>query len=1311
MQNVLMSNSIKKIFLLIIAIMVVFLCSEVGSAFADTSLPAFPGAEGFGATTQGGRGGTVYRVVNLNDSGSGSLRAAAEANGPRIVIFDVSGTIELTSRIAIDDPYITVAGQTAPGDGITLRGFGMDISTHDVVIRYIRIRHGPIPANDDSLNMLGASNVVIDHCSFSWASDENLSAILFSHDVTVQWSIISEELTPGGSGGSLFNAGVHDLTLHHNIYATNNDRNPKMQGETSYLMGEEAIFSFVNNLVHNWGAKGLSVAGSGKANIVGNYFSLGPNSTTFENPGRREVVVEQVEAGVSVWADENVGPTCPGGCVDDWSMVSNFDGNNIDESVKANAPFNTPTVTTSNANTAKTQVLEGSGANIPYQDPIDKRVITSVSNNAGTIFDDPNDFGGWPTLTSDAAPVDSDNDGMPDSWETAFGFNPNSSSDANLDADGDGYHNIEEYINSTVPTIGSSWIQAGWRRGGNQTLFSDALMFFNADSIDYLSQTNAITLAKAEQFTNTGFELNTNSWITNAQYDGLIPSDIPGVRLWLKADAILGLSDGESVSSWVDSSGTASSAEQTDPNNRPTYQINEINNKPVVRFDNTDDIIEGLYSADISNDNLTIFLVMEPRNTAATVLLPFSHARGPGDDSSYKSFAIETQVDTSPDRFYVAKGDGSTNTNLSIVSSGDDLSGDNALSIWTVTTNGDSIEVLRDGNSYGSGTGYTLSHATNDFRLGEAIGGDIAEIIVYDQTLSAGNITAINQYLASKYNVGTSTISGSSGAVRTSTTYHNFSYGSSRLTAVDSTDYVQTHNLPSGQYTLEMHIYNGGNAVTAVDAALIADGSPLATTITAGDNNWYLLNSTFSATTGSKNYGVRLTPGLTVYVDDVSLYNYQSTGTLTSSIFDTGQSSAWGTLTYSATTPLDSAVSVKVRTGNNESLSDAAAFTSCNTIASNTDISSNNCVTDGHRYAQYQVVLTPSSNPHTPTFESFQLTFAGMSSQTSTSISSPAAPGCSDQSPGRKTPAIYAVIPESPTSVKLYFTQADKPFDRYFVRFGTKSGDYPYGGEFLVSDTTRTLVIDHLSPSTQYFFQMRAGNGCATGGWSNEISAKTKGLVSFRQLDFAESTLESVTDVSETDSSKPGDSCQTYTVKIKDNLWGIAASELGDGNRYSEIIEQNKDQFPSLEKNNSVSAGWKLKINCAAKTQDERTSETTQPVGYAVNIKVTNKDKQPVEGAKVTIHSKVQETTTDASGIARFENVEPGDHRVLIAYKNFEGEQSLNLTGDVKEFNLNIVVEQKNVLTSPIVMGVVGGMGLVILILVFLLLRARSRKA
>jgi len=354
----------------------------------------------------------------------------------------------------------------------------------------------------------------------------------------------------------------------------------------------------------------------------------------------------------------------------------------------------------------------------------------------------------------------------------------------------------------------------------------------------------------------------------------------------------------------------------------------------------------------------------------------------------------------------------------------------------------------------------------------------------------------------------------------------------------------------------------------------------------------------------------------------------------------------------------------------------------------------------GYGEGQYNVgeavASTPTSNP------SDSLTPAG-------------APGCNDQSPGSKAPWLYSAVAQNGNSILLYFTEADDPVNTYALEFGSKSGDYPYGSTNIGGKGLRTYLVQSLSPNTTYYFRVRGGNGCAPGPWSNELSATTKGIVSFKQLQTTTLELEPATPAAEETDTIPI-ACGMYTVKSGDSLWNIALNELGDGNKYKDIIELNKEKYPSLNTSNSVSAGWELDLGCQASkdlVQEKLTEEDLNEAvgGYSVNVKVTDKTQKPVEGAKVTIHSKVQEARTNKDGVAKFSNVEPGDHRVLIAYNNYEGEQSINLTGDVKEFNLNVTIQQKSVLTSPLVLAIIGGMSLVIIVLVVLLLKAKSRKA
>jgi len=262
----------------------------VGSdARADREVPAFPGAEGFGSYTPGGRGGRVIEVTNLNADGPGSLKAAVDAKGARIVVFRVSGIIQLKRQLNIREPFITIAGQTAPGDGICLRGAYIWVGTHDVIIRHLRVRvgdspEGPDPGNRDALDVAGDANrvynVIIDHCSFSWALDETVSTWYGARDVTIQWCIVSEPLMdslhPQGSHstGVLLGSGGNTVSVHHCLLAHNSGRNPLIAADHG-----KSIVDWRNNVVYNYGGSGCGNArGSVDVNYVGNYIRMGPNS-------------------------------------------------------------------------------------------------------------------------------------------------------------------------------------------------------------------------------------------------------------------------------------------------------------------------------------------------------------------------------------------------------------------------------------------------------------------------------------------------------------------------------------------------------------------------------------------------------------------------------------------------------------------------------------------------------------------------------------------------------------------------------------------------------------------------------------------------------------------------------------------------------------------------------------------------------------------------------------------------------------------------------------------------------------------------
>lgn len=415
----------------------------------DKVVLAFPGAYGFGAQTVGGRAGKVVEVTNLNDSGPGSLRAAVSADYPRTVVFQVNGIIELESTLIIDKPYITIAGQTALGSGVTLKGAGLEIRTNNAIIRFLRIRPGP-GGETDSLNLVNTHNVIVDHTSLSWSTDEVASAVFGSSNITFQWSIFSEGLLdsshPDGphSKGSLISLGAQKVSIHHNLYAHNDDRNAILHGDPTVFSDRSPIFDFVNNLIYNWRNYATAVSGNSHVNVVGNYYKAGPNAKRLTG----EVLLTDEARGRLLYIEGNVGPTCPEGCNDDWAMVAeNSTSNPAGREDQSISRFDAPLVVTTSAFEAYDTVLQTAGAICPVRDAVDDRIIQEVQNITGQLIDNPSQVGGWPKVTKERPAIDNDHDGMPDRWEFQHNYDPTNSKDGAHDSDGDGYTNLEAYLN------------------------------------------------------------------------------------------------------------------------------------------------------------------------------------------------------------------------------------------------------------------------------------------------------------------------------------------------------------------------------------------------------------------------------------------------------------------------------------------------------------------------------------------------------------------------------------------------------------------------------------------------------------------------------------------------------------------------------------------------------------------------------------------------------------------------------------------------------------------------------------------------
>ncbi len=439
--------------------------SQAAGLGSKPELPAFPGAEGFGRLARGGRGGDVYHVTNLHDSGPGSLREGiTSAKGPRTIVFEVGGEIRLKSALRIEKSFLTIAGQTAPGDGITVRDYSVQIyNATDVVLRYLRFRLGderPADAKgaDDTLVTNDIRRVIIDHCSLSWAID-GTHDLRRGGDFTLQWSIISEALNNSlhSKGSHAMAASYRDLsgpiTLHHNLIATCRDRHPSLG---SAQEPPRYVVDFRNNLVYHWTTPGTSNFCDHFINCINNVWRPGPTSKIDQLPIAMKGTLPELAKGymagnVFEGRDDLTRDNYAALDFQRWLGAGKnykYAGKVADWRADAPAELGAAMPTTQTAGEAAELVLARAGASL-RRDAVDVRVISDVRNRTGKLLDSPREVGGHPALRSGPAPADTDRDGIPDAWETARGLDPKNPGDASRAALG-GYTWLEEYLNSLV---------------------------------------------------------------------------------------------------------------------------------------------------------------------------------------------------------------------------------------------------------------------------------------------------------------------------------------------------------------------------------------------------------------------------------------------------------------------------------------------------------------------------------------------------------------------------------------------------------------------------------------------------------------------------------------------------------------------------------------------------------------------------------------------------------------------------------------------------------------------------------------------
>ena len=491
-------------------------------AVAQDKTPAFPGAEGFGMYTTGGRGGDVYHVTTLEDgTQEGTFRWACNKSGARTIVFDVSGTIFLKSELKIKNGNVTIAGQTAPGDGICIANFPFVIACKNIIIRYMRFRLGneALKENNkahegDGLGGMDSQNIIIDHCSVSWSIDECLS-VYGSKNITVQWCIASQSLNNAGhsKGAHGFggNWGGSGASYHHNLMAHHISRTPRL-GPRPGTQTDERM-DMRNNVIYNWIDNGCYGGEGMNVNIVNNYYKPGPETKSgtkgmrIASPGIRTTEYtkhdtdnpNQWDVMWHVWGDYyvygNVNSKYSQVTDDNWTygIYNQIDNSKVDytftqetkDTMRMEYPINYAPVTTHTAEMAFEKVLDYAGASL-HRDNLDETIVSDTRNGETTYTgkdcklgiinsqddlkpaDAGDDWSAWPELKSETAPTDTDGDGIPDEWEKANGLNPKDAADGKQ-TNADGYTNLEVYMNSLVADITERQNEGGINMSGQET--------------------------------------------------------------------------------------------------------------------------------------------------------------------------------------------------------------------------------------------------------------------------------------------------------------------------------------------------------------------------------------------------------------------------------------------------------------------------------------------------------------------------------------------------------------------------------------------------------------------------------------------------------------------------------------------------------------------------------------------------------------------------------------------------------------------------------------------------------------------------
>lgn len=447
------------------------------SASAQEKTISFPGAEGFGRYTTGGRGGKVVFVTKTSDDGSeGTLRHALQQKGSKYIVFKTAGTIYLESPLKITEGNVTIFGQTAPGDGITIANYETFVAADNVIIRFLRFRMGDQKKYEgDAFGARFMKDLIVDHCSMSWSTDETVS-IYVNENTTLQWCVIAESLRnsfhqkgPHGYGGI---AGGKKASFHHNLYAHHDSRNPRLGEYAGSKFALTDLTDFRNNVIYNWGHNDIYGGEAMNVNIVNNYYKPGPATLTPKRIVSIDKNLKPETEVYNIWGkyyiNGNISEGNPEVNADNWekgvfNQMTHYSLTETDKkAIKITQPHDIQNnVKTDSPIEAYEKILQIGGASL-MRDAVDFHVLKDVKSGSFTyngskgskngIIDSQNDVGGFPTLRQGNNPIDSDNDGMPDEWEIKNNLDPKKANANGRDLDKN-YDNIEVYSHSIVQDI------------------------------------------------------------------------------------------------------------------------------------------------------------------------------------------------------------------------------------------------------------------------------------------------------------------------------------------------------------------------------------------------------------------------------------------------------------------------------------------------------------------------------------------------------------------------------------------------------------------------------------------------------------------------------------------------------------------------------------------------------------------------------------------------------------------------------------------------------------------------------------------